>query len=63
MTATTTIGKAAILSPLLTSLACFGTDGGKPLECTHWFSDTYVRTATGWRYVFGQSSMPLPKTK
>jgi hypothetical protein len=24
-----------------------------------WFSDTYVRTSAGWRYVFGQSSLPL----
>jgi ketosteroid isomerase-like protein len=26
-----------------------------------WFSDTYVRTPTGWRHVFGQASIPLPK--
>lgn len=25
-----------------------------------WFSDTYVRTPEGWRYVFGQASLPLP---
>ena len=25
-----------------------------------WFSDTYVRTPKGWKYVFGQSSLPLP---
>jgi len=25
-----------------------------------WFSDTYVRTPSGWRYVFGQASLPLP---
>ncbi|MBZ5663025.1 MAG: nuclear transport factor 2 family protein [Acidobacteriia bacterium] len=37
-----------------------GTDGGKPFEYTVWFSDTYVRTPNGWRYVFGQSSLPLP---
>ena len=24
-----------------------------------WFSDTYARTPTGWRYVFGQASIPL----
>src|SRR5439155_25048962 len=24
-------------------------------------SDTYVRTATGWRYAFAQASLPLPK--
>ena len=25
-----------------------------------WFSDTYVRTADGWKYGFGQASLPLP---
>jgi ketosteroid isomerase-like protein len=39
-----------------------GTDKGKPIDYTVWFSDTYVRTPAGWRYVFGQSSLPLPKT-
>jgi len=34
---------------------------GKPIDYKLWFSDTYVRTATGWRYFFGQASMPLPK--
>jgi ketosteroid isomerase-like protein len=38
-----------------------GTENGKPFDYTVWFTDTYVRTATGWRYVFGQSSLPLPK--
>jgi ketosteroid isomerase-like protein len=38
-----------------------GTNNGKPFDYTVWFSDTYVRTSTGWRYVFGQSSLPLPK--
>jgi len=38
-----------------------GTDNGKPFDYTAWFSDTYVRTSAGWRYVFGQSSLPLPK--
>ena len=37
-----------------------GTDGGKPFDATLWFSDTYVRTPQGWRYVFGQASLPLP---
>jgi hypothetical protein len=27
-----------------------------------WFSDTYVKTAAGWRYVFGQASSPLTET-
>jgi ketosteroid isomerase-like protein len=39
-----------------------GTQKGKPFEYRLWFSDTYVRTPTGWRYVFGQASLPLPKT-
>lgn len=26
-----------------------------------WFSDTYVRTARGWKYAFGQASIDLPK--
>src|SRR5262249_37414029 len=36
-----------------------GTDQGKAFDHKLWFSDTYVRTAQGWRYVFGQSSRPL----
>ncbi len=36
-----------------------GTDNGKPFDHTVWFSDTYVRFPKGWRYVFGQSSLPL----
>ena len=39
-----------------------GTNDGKPFDLTVRFSDTYVRTPAGWRYVFGQSSLPLPKT-
>jgi len=38
-----------------------GTDNGKPFDYTVWFSDTYVRTPQGWVYVFGQSSLLLPK--
>lgn len=37
-----------------------GTDNGKPFDYTLWFTDTYVRTPAGWRYVFAQSSLPLP---
>jgi ketosteroid isomerase-like protein len=37
-----------------------GIDEGKPFDWHVWFSDTYVRTATGWRYVHGQASLPLP---
>jgi ketosteroid isomerase-like protein len=39
-----------------------GTDDQKPFDHTFWFSDTYVRTSSGWRYVFGQSSLALPKS-
>ena len=38
-----------------------GIDAGKPFDYTLWFSDTYVRTPAGWRYVFGQASLPLPE--
>ena len=37
-----------------------GTSDGKPYERKLWFSDTYVRTPGGWKYVFGQASLPLP---
>jgi ketosteroid isomerase-like protein len=39
-----------------------GTTNGKPFDRKFYFSDTYVRTPSGWRYVFGQSSLPLPNT-
>lgn len=38
-----------------------GMKDGKPFDYTLWFSDTYVRSSSGWRYVFGQASLPLPK--
>lgn len=37
-----------------------GTDQGRPFDFHIWFSDTYVRTPAGWRYVHGQASLPLP---
>jgi len=37
-----------------------GTNEGKAFEHRLWFSDTYVRTPGGWRYAFGQASLPLP---
>jgi ketosteroid isomerase-like protein len=36
-----------------------GTNAGKPFERKLWFSDTYVRRPAGWRYAFGQASLPL----
>jgi uncharacterized protein (TIGR02246 family) len=38
------------------------TSNGKSFDHKFWFSDTYVRTLTGWKYVFGQSSLPLPNS-
>jgi ketosteroid isomerase-like protein len=37
------------------------TRDGQHDERKLWFSDTYVRTAGGWRYVFGQASLALPR--
>jgi ketosteroid isomerase-like protein len=31
-----------------------------PFDKKLWFSDTYVRTADGWKYAFGQASIALP---
>lgn len=33
---------------------------GRTVDRTLWFSDTYVRAPDGWRYAFGQASLPLP---
>ena len=33
---------------------------GKSFDYKLWFSDTYVRTPAGWKYAFGQASLPLP---
>lgn len=37
-----------------------GLNEGKAFDRRLWFSDTYVRTPTGWRYALGQASLPLP---
>jgi len=50
-------GSTAVLTALLWAK---GTDHGKPFDYKLWFSDTYVRTPSGWRYAFGQSSLRLP---
>ena len=36
-----------------------GTRGKDAIDYKLWFSDTYVRTPTGWRYFFGQAGAPL----
>ncbi len=40
-----------------------GLEVGKPFESRLWYSDTYVRYASGWRYVFGQASRSLAEPK
>jgi ketosteroid isomerase-like protein len=37
-----------------------GVRKGSAFDRRVWFSDTYVRTASGWRYFFGQASSSLP---
>jgi ketosteroid isomerase-like protein len=37
-----------------------GVTSNQPFERKLWFSDTYVRTPDGWRYAFGQASLPVP---
>ena len=37
-----------------------GTTAGTVSDRKLWFSDTYVRTAAGWKYIFGQASLALP---
>ena len=53
-------GTMAIITALLWAK---GTNAGKPFDYQLWFSDADVRTSNGWRYIFGQSSLPLLKTK
>lgn len=52
-------GDTAVITAKLTAK---GTESGKSFDYQVWFSDTYVRTAGGWKYVFGQSSTHLPQT-
>jgi len=49
-------GDTAVVTALLWAK---GATDGKAFEYRLWFSDTYVRTSSGWRYVFGQASIPL----
>ncbi len=52
-------GDTAVVTALLWAK---GTEEGKPFDYKVWFSDTYVRTSAGWRYVLGQASTRLPQT-
>jgi ketosteroid isomerase-like protein len=49
-------GDTAVVTALLWAK---GTQGGKTFEYKLWFSDVYVRTPSGWRYVLGQAAQPL----
>jgi ketosteroid isomerase-like protein len=52
-------GDTAVVTALLWAK---GTDNGKAFDYKLWFSDTYVRTPSGWRYVFAQASTRLANT-
>jgi len=51
-------GDTAVVTALLWAK---GAEEGKSFEYKLWFSDVYVRAPAGWRYVFGQASLPLPR--
>jgi ketosteroid isomerase-like protein len=53
-------GDTAVITALLTET---GSDDGRPFDYDVWFSDTYVRTPSGWRYVFGQASSRSPRSR
>lgn len=36
-------------------------DNAASFDFKLWYTDTYVRTAEGWRYAFGQAGTPLPE--
>jgi len=50
-------GDTAVITALLWQK---GLNQGVAFDDHLWFSDTYVRTPNGWRYVFGQASIRLP---
>ncbi|HEY0862844.1 MAG TPA: nuclear transport factor 2 family protein [Lacunisphaera sp.] len=51
-------GDTAVITALLHIKGA--TKEGKAFDYKLWFSDTYARTPAGWKYVFGQASLPLP---
>ena len=53
-------GDTAVVTALLWAK---GTQDGKPFDDKLWFSDTYVRTPAGWRYVFGHRPVCLRHRK
>ena len=51
-------GDTAVVTALLWAK---GTEDGKPFDYKLWFSDVYLKTEKGWRYVFAQASARIPK--
>ena len=51
-------GDTAVVTALLWIKGTTST--GDALDYKLWFSDTYVRTPDGWRYVFGQAAQRIP---
>ncbi len=52
-------GSTAVVTALLW-IKGTNTNKGEPFDYKVWFSDTYVKTPAGWKYVFGQASLRLP---
>jgi len=47
---------------VVTAILCAkGTEDGKPFDYKLWFSDVYLKTEKGWRYVFAQASARIPE--
>lgn len=55
-------GNTGVVTALLSIKGKYSATG-KTFERRLWFSDTYVRTDAGWKYVFGQASLPLTDAK
>ena len=51
-------GDTAVVTALLWAK---GTEDGKPFNYKLWFSDIYLKTGKGWRYVFAQASARIPE--
>jgi ketosteroid isomerase-like protein len=51
-------GDTAVVTALLWAK---GTQDGKPFDYKLWFSDVYLKTGKGWRYVFAQASTRIPE--
>jgi ketosteroid isomerase-like protein len=50
-------GDTAVVTALLWAQ---GIEDGVKVDYRQWFTDVYVRTPKGWRYLYAQSSLSLP---